>query len=58
MIVILWFAIIQWLIFFCKVDAPGGFIELFSKNNDIYAYLIPGKRIDIGNLEDYNRIKL
>ena len=34
----------------CKIDAPGG---LFSKRNDVYAYLMPGKRIDIGNLEDY-----
>lgn len=41
----------------CKVDAPGGFIEWFSRRNDIHAYLMPGKRIDIGNLEDYNRIK-
>ncbi len=41
----------------CKVDAPGGFIEWFCKRNDVYAYLMPGKRIDIGNLDDYNRIK-
>ena len=41
----------------CKTDAPGGFIEWFSNRNDVYAYLMPGKRIDIGNLEDYNKIK-
>lgn len=41
----------------CKVDAPGGFIEWFCKRNDVYAYLMPGKRIDIGNLEDYYKIK-
>jgi len=41
----------------CKVDAPGGFIEWFSKRNDVYAYLMPGKRIDIGNLEDYYKIR-
>ena len=41
----------------CKVDAPGGFIEWFSKRNPVYAYLMPGKRIDIGNLEDYYKIK-
>lgn len=40
----------------CKVDAPGGFIEWFSERNNVYAYLMPGKRIDIGNLEDYYRM--
>lgn len=41
----------------CKTDAPGGFVEWFCKRNDVYAYKMPGKRIDIGNLDDYNRIK-
>ena len=41
----------------CKTDAPGGFIEWFSKRNNVYAYLMPGKRIDIGNLDDYYNIK-
>ena len=41
----------------CKTDAPGGFIEWFCKRNDLYAYEMPGKRIDIGNLEDYYKIK-
>lgn len=41
----------------CKVDAPGGFIEWFCKRNKVYAYLMPGKRIDIGNLDDYYKIK-
>ena len=41
----------------CKVDAPGGFIEWFSKRNKVYAYLMPGKRIDVGNLEQYYAIK-
>ncbi len=41
----------------CKTDAPGGFIEWFCKRNEVYAFLMPGKRIDIGNLDDYNRIK-
>jgi len=41
----------------CKVDAPGGFIEWFSNKNPVYAYLMPGKRIDIGNLDDYYKIK-
>ena len=41
----------------CKVDAPGSFIEWFSKSNKIYTYLMEGKRIDIGNLEDYYKNK-
>lgn len=40
----------------CKTDAPGGFIEWFCKRNNVYAYLMPGKRIDIGSLEDYNKL--
>ncbi len=41
----------------CKTDAPGGFVEWFSKRNNVYSYLMPGKRIDIGNLDDYYKIK-
>lgn len=41
----------------CKTDAPGGFIEWFSKRNDVYAFLMPGKRIDIGNINDYYKMK-
>ena len=41
----------------CKVDAPGGFIEWFVSRNKVFAYLMPGKRIDIGNLEQYYKLK-
>mgnify|MGYP002795738812 CR=1 FL=1 len=41
----------------CKTDAPGSFIEWFCKRNEVYAYEMPGKRIDIGNLDDYYKIK-
>ncbi len=41
----------------CKVDAPGGFIEWFAKRNPIYAFPMPGSRIDIGNLEGYEKVK-
>ena len=43
--------------FGCNVDAPGGFIVWFCKINDVYAYEMPGKRIDIGNLEDYYKME-
>ena len=41
----------------CKVDAPGGFIEWFAKRNAVYAFKMPGSRIDIGSLEGYEKIK-
>ena len=41
----------------CKVDAPGNFIEWFSTSNKLHAFLMPGKRFDIGNLETYYSIK-
>lgn len=41
----------------CNVDSPGGFIEWFCKRRKIYSFLMPGKRIDIGNLEQYYSLK-
>ncbi len=41
----------------CSVDAPGMFIEWLCKQVDIYAYLMQGKRIDVGDLETYYKIK-
>lgn len=41
----------------CKVDAPGGFLEWFASRNRIYAYKMPGNRVDIGNLEQYYKAK-
>lgn len=41
----------------CKTDSPGSFIEWFCKCNEVYAYKMPGKRIDVGNLEDYYSLK-
>lgn len=41
----------------CKVDAPGNFIEWFSTSNELHAFLMPGTRFDIGNLETYYSIK-
>ena len=41
----------------CGVDAPGHFLEWFTKHASISAYIMPAKRIDIGTLEDYNKVK-
>ena len=39
-----------------NVDAPGSLVSYLCKKTDVYAYLMPGKRYDIGNLESYNNI--
>lgn len=41
----------------CSVDAPGSFIAWFCKIADVYAYPMPGKRYDIGNMESYQAIR-
>lgn len=41
----------------CKNDAPGDFLSWLVKKTKVYAYKMPGKRYDIGNLESYNFIK-
>lgn len=41
----------------CNVDAPGNLLAKICEYCPIYAYQMPGKRIDVGCLEDYERIK-
>jgi glucose-1-phosphate thymidylyltransferase len=41
----------------CNTDAPGSFITWLSQKRPVYAYLMEGKRWDIGNLESYDRVK-
>ncbi len=41
----------------CGTDAPGSFIAWLSKQTDVHAMEMPGKRYDIGNLESYNNVK-
>lgn len=40
----------------CFLDSPGGFVEWFSKKKMVYAFHMPGNRVDIGNLDDYYKI--
>ncbi|MBQ3906814.1 MAG: nucleotidyltransferase family protein, partial [Lachnospiraceae bacterium] len=35
----------------CGVDAPGSFIAWLATQTSVYAYEMPGRRFDIGNLE-------
>ncbi len=40
----------------CLLDAPGMFIEWLCKKTDVYAFKMTGKRIDIGDLDTYNKL--
>ena len=41
----------------CGVDAPGSFIAWLCGQTDVYAWEMPGKRYDIGNLASYEEVK-
>jgi len=41
----------------CGTDAPGSFIAWLSGVMAVYAWEMPGKRYDIGNLESYEAVK-
>jgi len=34
----------------CGIDAPGSFVAWLSKRSDVHAMLMPGRRVDIGDL--------
>ena len=41
----------------CGTDAPGSYIAWLSRRVPVYAYEMPGKRYDIGNLASYEEVK-
>ncbi|MCD8238307.1 MAG: nucleotidyltransferase family protein [Clostridiales bacterium] len=41
----------------CGADAPGSFAAWLSRNSKVYAYVMPGKRYDIGDIESYEYVK-
>ena len=41
----------------CGVDAPGSFIAWLSAQTPVYAWEMPGRRYDIGNLASYEEVK-
>ena len=41
----------------CGVDAPGSFIAWLSSVTEVYAYEMPGRRYDIGDLNSYKAVK-
>ena len=41
----------------CGVDAPGSLISWMCVNSRVFAFEMPGKRYDIGDLESYEEVK-
>lgn len=41
----------------CETDAPGSFIAWLCGQCDVYAYEMPGKRYDIGDLKSYQMVQ-
>ena len=41
----------------CGDDAPGSFAAWLSKQTDMHAYCMPGKRYDIGDINSYTYVK-
>lgn len=41
----------------CATDAPGSLVAWMCKHSTIHSMVMPGKRYDIGNLEQYRLIK-
>ncbi len=42
----------------CSMDAPGSFIAWFCQKAAVYAYPMPGKRYDIGDMASYQEIQM
>lgn len=41
----------------CNADAPGSFAAWLSKRMNMHAYVMPGKRYDIGDVKSYEYVK-
>ena len=41
----------------CGYDAPGSFAAWLSSRTPVYAYEMPGKRYDIGDMESYRKVQ-
>ncbi|MBE7036410.1 MAG: nucleotidyltransferase family protein [Ruminococcaceae bacterium] len=41
----------------CGVDAPGSLVTWMCHNTRVYAFEMPGKRFDIGDLESYEKVQ-
>ncbi len=41
----------------CNADAPGSFAAWLSRKTPMHAYIMPGKRYDIGDVKSYENVK-
>ena len=41
----------------CGTDAPGSLVAWMCEKSTVYAFEMPGKRYDIGNLESYEQVQ-
>ena len=41
----------------CGADAPGSYAAWLSRKTPMHAYVMPGKRYDIGDVESYERVR-
>ena len=40
----------------CGADAPGSFAAWLSRQVPMHAFVMPGKRYDVGDVESYRRV--
>ena len=41
----------------CGTDAPGSFVSYLVQMRPVHAFLMPGKRFDVGSIEGYEKIR-
>ena len=41
----------------CGTDAPGSFVSYRAERRPVHAFLMPGKRFDVGSIEGYEKIR-
>ena len=41
----------------CGTDAPGSFVSYLADRRPVHAFLMPGKRFDVGSIEGYEKIR-
>ena len=41
----------------CGTDAPGSFVSYLAERRPVHAFLMPGKRFNVGSIEGYEKIR-
>lgn len=42
----------------CGADAPGSFAAWLSRHVPMYAFVMPGRRYNVGNVESYREVDM